>query len=72
MTSPGALRLTGLTRQFGRVTALGSVDLTVAAGQFMVLLGPSGSGKATLPRLVAGIDRPTAGSDDTRGAARRR
>ena len=60
--SPGALRLTGLTRRFGRVTALGGVDLSVSAGQFMVLLGPSGSGKTTLLRLVAGIDRPTAGS----------
>ena len=59
---PGALRLTGLTRRFGRATALDSVDLTVTAGQFMVLLGPSGSGKTTLLRLVAGIDRPTAGS----------
>jgi ABC-type Fe3+/spermidine/putrescine transport system ATPase subunit len=60
--SPGALQLAGLTRRFGRVTALDSVDLTVTAGQFMVLLGPSGSGKTTLLRLVAGIDRPTAGS----------
>jgi iron(III) transport system ATP-binding protein len=60
--SPGALQLTGLTRRFGRVTALDGVDLTVTAGQFMVLLGPSGSGKTTLLRLVAGIDRPTAGS----------
>jgi iron(III) transport system ATP-binding protein len=60
--SPGALQLTGLTRTFGRVVALDSVDLTVTAGQFMVLLGPSGSGKTTLLRLVAGIDRATAGS----------
>ena len=61
-SSPGALQVTGLTRRFGRVTALNGVDLTVTAGQFMVLLGPSGSGKTTLLRLVAGIDRPTAGS----------
>jgi iron(III) transport system ATP-binding protein len=60
--SPGTLELTGLTRRFGRVAALDSVDLTVTAGQFMVLLGPSGSGKTTLLRLVAGIDRATAGS----------
>jgi iron(III) transport system ATP-binding protein len=60
--SPGALQLAGLTRRFGRVAALDGVDLTVTAGQFMVLLGPSGSGKTTLLRLVAGIDRPTAGS----------
>ena len=59
--SPGALQVTGLTRRFGRATALDSVDLTVAPGQFMVLLGPSGSGKTTLLRLVAGIDQPTAG-----------
>jgi iron(III) transport system ATP-binding protein len=60
--APGALQLTGLTRRFGRATALDGVDLTVKAGQFTVLLGPSGSGKTTLLRLVAGIDRPTAGS----------
>jgi iron(III) transport system ATP-binding protein len=60
--SPGALQLTGLTRRFGRVTALDGVDLAMTAGQFMVLLGPSGSGKTTLLRLVAGIDRPTAGA----------
>jgi ABC-type Fe3+/spermidine/putrescine transport system ATPase subunit len=60
--SPGALQLTGLTRRFGRATALDGVDLAVTAGQFMVLLGPSGSGKTTLLRLVAGVDRPTAGT----------
>jgi iron(III) transport system ATP-binding protein len=60
--APGALRLTGLTRRFGRVAALDGIDLTVPAGQFMVLLGPSGSGKTTLLRLVAGIERATAGS----------
>jgi ABC-type Fe3+/spermidine/putrescine transport system ATPase subunit len=60
--SPCALQLTGLTRRFGSVAALDSIDLTVAAGEFMVLLGPSGSGKTTLLRLLAGIDWPTAGS----------
>jgi len=54
--------LNGLTRRFGSTTALDRVDLTVTAGQFMVLLGPSGSGKTTLLRLVAGIDRATSGS----------
>ena len=60
--APSALRLTRLTRSFGPIMALDHVDLTVTAGEFMVLLGPSGSGKSTLLRLVAGIDRATAGS----------
>jgi ABC-type Fe3+/spermidine/putrescine transport system ATPase subunit len=60
--TPNALQVTGLTRRFGRAVALDGIDLTVTAGQFMVLLGPSGSGKTTLLRLVAGIDRATTGS----------
>jgi putative ABC transport system ATP-binding protein len=41
---------------------LDDVDLDVAPGDFLVLLGPSGSGKTTLLNLLAGIDRPDAGS----------
>ena len=44
------------------VTPLAGVDLTMDEGDFLVLLGPSGSGKSTLLNLVAGIDRPDAGS----------
>jgi multiple sugar transport system ATP-binding protein len=48
----------GVTKSFdrGRVTAVNDVDLTVADGEFFVLLGPSGCGKTTLLRMIAGLD----------------
>ena len=48
--------------QGSRLEVLQSIDLGVAAGEFVALLGPSGCGKSTLLRLVSGLDRPTAGS----------
>jgi len=53
-----AVRLRGVTRRFGDVTALRDVSLDVADGEFFSLLGPSGSGKTTCLRLIAGFDRP--------------
>jgi len=48
----------GVSKSFdrGRVTAVSDVDLTVADGEFFVLLGPSGCGKTTLLRMIAGLD----------------
>jgi NitT/TauT family transport system ATP-binding protein len=48
--------------------ALDNVSLDVAKGEFLSLLGASGCGKSTLLNLVAGLDSPTVGSIDTRGA----
>ena len=56
------LKCTGLTKQYGTVTALDRVDLTVGSGKIIGLLGPNGSGKTTLIKLINGLLTPTAGS----------
>ncbi|MBF9030591.1 ATP-binding cassette domain-containing protein [Rhodobacterales bacterium HKCCE3408] len=56
-----AISFEGVTRQFGTVRAVDSLDLEIAEGEFFALLGPSGSGKTTSLRLVAGFERPSAG-----------
>jgi ABC-type Fe3+/spermidine/putrescine transport system ATPase subunit len=54
--------LRGLTKRFDEVVAVDSVDLHVAAGEFVSLLGPSGCGKTTTLRLIAGFEQPDEGS----------
>jgi putative ABC transport system ATP-binding protein len=65
-TAPASYELEGVTRTYGegsaRLTALDSLDLTIAAGEFAAILGPSGSGKTTLLQLLGALDRPSAGS----------
>src|SRR2546428_13288042 len=50
-----------LSKRFGQLTAVDDVDLSIREGEFVVLLGPSGCGKTTLLRMIAGLERPTAG-----------
>jgi thiamine transport system ATP-binding protein len=56
------LEVTDLTVQFDGVTALAGLDLTVADGEVVSVLGPSGSGKSTLLRAIAGLEPATGGS----------
>lgn len=56
-----SLTVEGLSKHYGAYRALDDVNVTMAAGELLVLLGPSGSGKTTLLRSVAGLVEPTAG-----------
>lgn len=70
---PNGIEISGLTKQFtsGRavVTAVDSVDFSSPAGSFVSLLGPSGCGKSTILRILADLDRPTAGTVTVDGAS---
>jgi sn-glycerol 3-phosphate transport system ATP-binding protein len=55
------LELHGLRKSFGLIEVLQGIDLALADGEMLVIVGASGCGKSTLLRLVAGLERPTAG-----------
>ena len=56
-----AVEVVGLSKRYGPVTAVHEVSLRIGAGEYFVLLGPSGGGKTTLLRLIGGFLRPSAG-----------
>jgi NitT/TauT family transport system ATP-binding protein len=64
--APAAVTLAGVSKVYGKggagVRALDEVSLTVAPGEFTCLIGASGCGKSTLLSLVAGLEKPTAGT----------
>jgi len=55
------IRLKGLTKRYGKFTAVNGIDLTVESGELFGFLGPNGAGKTTTLRMIAGILKPTAG-----------
>lgn len=59
----------GLCKQYGRTTAVDSVELRVAPGQICALIGENGAGKTTLLRLLCGLSLPDAGSARVLGQA---
>ena len=70
LPAQAAIRLRGVTRQFeGKrtVTALDTVDLEIAKGQMVSIVGPSGSGKSTLLNLIGGLDQPSSGEIEIDG-----
>jgi len=50
--------LNKVSKRFGRTTAISELDLTIRDGEFFVLLGPTGAGKTTTLRLIAGLEKP--------------
>lgn len=60
--SGATVTLNRLSKQFGTRAVLREVDLELAAGEFVALIGPSGGGKTTLLRVVAGLEEATSGS----------
>src|SRR6478735_8334960 len=55
------LKLDGLVKRYGRITALDGLSLEVRAGEFFCLLGPSAAGKTTTLRAISGLEKLTEG-----------
>ncbi|MGZ5386434.1 MAG: ABC transporter ATP-binding protein [Solirubrobacterales bacterium] len=61
------MRLSGVSKRYGAVVAVATVDLEIARGEFFTLLGPSGSGKTTTLRMIAGFEEPDSGTVELGG-----
>jgi len=71
MTATPLVKLAGVSHRFRQgdadVPALSDVSITIAAGEFVIVMGPSGSGKSTLVHVIAGLLTPTAGQVEVCG-----
>lgn len=57
-----SIRLTNISKKFGKFQALSPLDLDIQEGEMIGLLGPSGSGKTTLLRIIAGLEGADSGN----------
>lgn len=62
MPAPDAIRMSAVHKRYGSTPVLCGLDLSVARGEKLALIGPSGSGKSTVLRLVVGLEVPDVGS----------
>ena len=62
-----SIELKNVTKKFGEVAAVHNVTFSVKEGELMALLGPSGGGKTTVLRMIAGLEMPTGGDVFIRG-----
>jgi ABC-2 type transport system ATP-binding protein len=69
-TTP-AVRMRGVTKDFGRVHAVRGIDLEIEPGEMVAFLGPNGAGKTTTIDMILGLSRPTEGSVEVLGLAPR-
>lgn len=65
-----ALKLTNVTKRFGAICAVDAINLTVAPGELVGIVGPDGAGKTTVARLAAGVIAPSAGKVEPKARGR--
>lgn len=61
-TRMSTVELQSICKNFGRFQALSDINLSIAEGEFVVLVGPSGCGKSTLLRMIAGLETISSGT----------
>lgn len=67
MSKAPLVRMRGITKRFGGVTALSDVDLDADAGEVLAIVGDNGAGKSTLIKILTGVYQPTAGTIELDG-----